>query len=258
MVMATEERTQTKGVPLWAFVDDQDAEFIGSQWDVATMTLEQVVGIYAHQERGRSRDAKPEGRAEVQAHSTTWPTQIVSSLGVFAARTAANRSLATMTKCGVYPISYWFSQVLKLDQIASSYEAVDLVGRQIKDPDLNRTFLKQLEVVQFGCAQPETKEETIALVGWFKSRSARYAKTLGMAYPILVGMGYEWWLTTTEQANLDPTNITQRYWRDARLLEIFCRERLEQLQYLESIAKGREKSVIVVPEIESGRVVKPV
>jgi hypothetical protein len=250
----TEKHTK-QGVPLWAFVDDQDAEFLGNQWDIATMTLEQVVDKYAHQERRRSRDAKPEGRSEIPAHGTTWPSQVVDSLSVFSAHTAANRSLATLTKCGSYPIAYWYACVLKLDDIATLYEAVDLTGRQIQNLFLNSTFLEQLNIQQFPCPEPETKEKTLYLISWFKSKAVRYAKALGMAYPILVGIGYEWWLTTTEQAHLDPTNITQRYWRDARLLEVFCHERLSQLRYLENVAKGRYSFVIDVPKIESGRVI---
>ncbi len=257
-MVATRDKN-TRGLSLWSgFVDDQDAEFIGQQSDMADMTLEQVVSRYADQESRRSRSKEPESKAEIRAHSTGWPSQLISSLDKYAVFTEA-RSRATLTKCGIYPISYWFVNVLDLERVSLIYDETDSAVRQIPDPFLNKTLNERLESPVYACPEPDNKRDAaVAIVGWFSKKVSAFAKSLGMSYITLLGIGYEWLLTTTEQANIDPTNITQRYCRDVRLLEVYVQERAAELDYIKRVAVGRASFRFIPPQIVNGRVVSPV
>jgi len=256
-VMEVGKERRVSSLNVSAFEDEQDIEYVRHIHDLLDMSLEDVVNCYSDQERRRSRDVKPVGRAEVRAHSTGWPAQLISSLDKYSLYTSASKSRATLTKCGVYPINRWFTDVLGLEQLYTLYQKVDSTARQIPDPFLNKEFIQKLEAPVFSCPEPDdTKNATVALIGWFQSRAIRYGRALGISYITLVGMSYEWWLTTTEQANIDPTNIVHRYCRDAQLLEIYIDERRKELEHLNSVASGRASFVFTPPKIIGGKVVK--
>jgi hypothetical protein len=218
--------------------DDQDAEYISHDKPLLQMSLEEVVDLYYRQECKRSRSKDDEQKAAVQIDADVWPACLKGSLQLFADATPA-RSVATLTKCAMYSMARWFSDVLGLGDVVEAYKKTDALVRQIPDPFLQKTLLDQLEAATLRLPEPDSGRMQVEVAGWFRSRVGAYASRLGITSAGLVGIGLEWFLTTTDQSELDRTNITHRYQRDARLVEIYAVERLMDFDLLRSKAHLR-------------------
>ena len=223
-------------------VEDQDAEFIGDQRDVARMPMEVVVDRYHHQEAKRSRSVELGGKGEVQIDSDRWPTQLVESLGRFANLTAA-RSIATLTKCATYKVAYWFYE-LGLEGMISEAEKVDALIVTIPDPFLLSTLSESFETPSFRLPEVVDKRRSLSTVGWFKTRLSRYAEALGMVNYQLFGVALEWFLSTTELPDVDPVNVAKRFRRDVQLMELHIVERRLYFEYVSRIAETRKGIVM--------------
>ena len=232
------DRIANIGDILRSFVDNQDAEFIGDQRDVARMPMEAVVDRYHHQEAKRSRDPDLGGKAEVRIDSDRWPTQLVESLGRFAEMTAA-RSVATLTKCATYKMAYWFFE-LGLSEVVTEAKRVDSLIVTIPDPFLLSTLSESFSVRSFKLPETIEARGRLATIGWFKTMLSRCAASLGMFDYQLFSVGLEWFLSTTELVDIDPINIKRRFCRDAKLMELHITERRLYLVYIKQLAEARK------------------
>ena len=237
---------------LWypsSFLDDQDAEFIdGDRSMILNMPLEDVVSRYGPQESRRKRDdvSMPEGRREERMHTRHAPKQLIDSIDLFARESRA-RSRATLMKCAVYPISAWFSQELKLDDLVSRAMEVDAAIRQIKDETLLDNLSKQYNTITFHTAEVENKNVYLITIGWLNRRLVQYGKALGADPSTLLAVGFGWFLTKTKHPELDPTNINKRYRKDANLLRLAVHERYLDLKLMLEKAEYRRDFNLLSP-----------
>lgn len=228
---------------LSSFADDQDAEYVGSDRPILELSLEEVVDLYYRQECKRGRNKEPESKAAAQVDGGTWPAQLRGSLDLFADATSA-RSRSTLTKCAVYPMARWFSDVLRLDALVEDYKQTDKCVREIREPFLQKTLMEQLEASTLRLPEPESRRMQVEIIGWFQRRLSRYAERLGIHQNFLLGIGLEWFLSTVKDISMDETNIVHRYHRDARLMEMYVTERRMDLLQIRGKAELRKQFII--------------